>query len=240
MSTIDFATATVGRDPQSAIIPLASSRDMDLLTADVAENGWRDGSAPIIVRTGKGDTVMIVDGWHRYLAFKATGKLEELQYTVIDGLDGEGCLDLALSANLHRRNMTPEMVALVLTRIAAHKGEKPSVADIARRSGMSTTKTANVMRVAANDPDAAKDMLDNNRPDAITKAAQAEGRKANAERARGKIKADFPWTPRAVAPRKAAILLKVASEAGLTLSMYHTRLMDAAVAAAKAGKPIGL
>lgn len=91
--------------PLSAIFPRMDSDAFELLKADLKANGQRQ---PITILGG-----MILDGGHRYRACTELGiepKLVEFE--------GSDPIAFVISANMHRRHMTPSQSAMVAASLA--------------------------------------------------------------------------------------------------------------------------
>ncbi|CUK21935.1 ParB/RepB/Spo0J family partition protein [Achromobacter xylosoxidans] len=142
--------------PLCTLFPRMSGADLDALREDVAANGLRQ---PIVLHDG-----MILDGGNRYRACLDAG-IEP----VFEEYDGGNLVSFVLSANLHRRHMTPGQQAAIVASAqdwAAAQGigrpEKGSadpistVAGRAAQSGASIATQKRADRVAKADPELAK------------------------------------------------------------------------------------
>jgi ParB-like chromosome segregation protein Spo0J len=83
------------------LFPPMSGAEFDELKADIRSHGLRQ---PIVIHEG-----MILDGANRYRACKAIG----LKPTTIE-FDGDDAASYVLSANLHRRHLTPGQQAAIV------------------------------------------------------------------------------------------------------------------------------
>lgn len=89
------------------IFPLLDGKDLGALSRDIAENGQRH---PILIFQGQ-----ILDGRNRAAACELAGV--EPKFEDFTGTEHEA-LRLVISLNVHRRNLTPSQMAMVMGRIA--------------------------------------------------------------------------------------------------------------------------
>lgn len=142
--------------PLCTLFPRLSETEMNQLVADIAENGLRE---PIVIHEG-----MILDGGNRYRACIAAGV-----EPVFREFTGGNLVTFVLSANLHRRHLTPGQQAAIVASAqdwaAAQSVGKPkrgnvaplsSVDDRAAQSGASRRTQKMADAVAKRDPDLAK------------------------------------------------------------------------------------
>lgn len=87
--------------PLSSLFPRMSGAEFDALVADIKTNGLRQ---PIVLHGG-----MILDGGNRYRACMEAGV-----EPVFDEFEGDSIVSFVLSANLHRRHMTPGQQAAIV------------------------------------------------------------------------------------------------------------------------------
>lgn len=133
--------------------------EFDSLVADVKANGLRH---PIVLHDG-----MILDGGNRYRACIAAGIEPEFV-----NFDGDSIVAFVLSANLHRRHMTPGQQAAIVAsaqdwaKAQTHGGDRKSdraaslpldsVASRAAQSGAGERTQRLADKVAKSDPELAK------------------------------------------------------------------------------------
>ena len=96
-------SATYQQHPLSAAFPGMSKTDLAALTDDIAEEGQRE---PITLYEG-----MILDGWHRYQACVACGRVP-VTVELPSGIDP---VAFVKSHNLHRRHLTGSQRAEAVT-----------------------------------------------------------------------------------------------------------------------------
>ncbi|MGO4811118.1 S-adenosylmethionine-binding protein [Cupriavidus sp. 2MCAB6] len=150
--------------PLCTLFPRMSGADFDALKADIAQHGVRQ---PIVMHDG-----LILDGGNRYRACMELGmepRFEEFE--------GDGIVAFVLSANLHRRHMTPGQQAAIVASAQdwaqahvpggdgrnQHEGAATlpgpplvSVADRAAQSGASERTQRMADKVAREAPELAK------------------------------------------------------------------------------------
>ncbi|WP_429498651.1 hypothetical protein ACQUFY_04625 [Robbsia andropogonis] len=105
--------------PLCTLSPRMEGAEFDALSCDIAANGQRE---PIVVHDG-----MILDGGNRYLARVAAGVEPK---TV--PFAGGSIVAFVLSANLHRRNLSPGRRAAIVA--LAHIWEKSGANKLLTRS----------------------------------------------------------------------------------------------------------
>lgn len=145
--------------PLCTLFPRMSGADFDALKADIAQHGVR---LPIVTHDG-----LILDGGNRYRACMELGmepRFEEFE--------GDGIVAFVLSANLHRRHMTPGQQAAIVASAQdwataqAHGGVRrgdqtatlplETIADRAAQSGASERTQRMADKVAKEAPQLAK------------------------------------------------------------------------------------
>jgi len=87
--------------PLCTLFPRLAGNEFDALCADIKTNGLRE---PIVLHDG-----LILDGGNRYRACLAAGIAP-----VFTPFEGESIVSFVLSANLHRRHMTPGQQAAIV------------------------------------------------------------------------------------------------------------------------------
>lgn len=87
--------------PLCTLFPRITGIDFEYLRADIAANGLRE---PIVVHEG-----MILDGGNRYRACLEAGVEPSIKE-----FDGGNLVSFVLSANLHRRHLTPGQAAAIV------------------------------------------------------------------------------------------------------------------------------
>lgn len=145
--------------PLSSLFPRMVGTEFDALVDDIRNNGLRD---PIVLHEG-----MILDGGNRAAACAAAGV--EPRYAEFAG---SNIVSFVLSANLHRRHLTPGQSAAIVASAQAwaeaqkHGGDRKSdqsatlhfdsAADRAEKSGASLRTQKSADKVAKADPELAK------------------------------------------------------------------------------------
>ncbi|EEE06871.1 ParB N-terminal domain-containing protein [Burkholderia dolosa] len=145
--------------PLCTLFPRLDGAEFDALKADIAANGQRQA---IIVHDG-----LILDGGNRYRACIEAGINPR-----IEQYGGADPLAFVLSANLHRRHLTPGQQAAIVAAATnwleahGHGGDRKSdqsatlhletVADRATQSGASVRTQKMADKVAKSDPDLVK------------------------------------------------------------------------------------
>lgn len=142
--------------PLCTLFPRLSGAEFDALRDDIKANGLRQ---PIILHEG-----MILDGGNRYRACIEAGVEPEFQ-----DFDGGNLVSFVLSANLHRRHMSPGQQAAIVSSAqdwakaqAVGKPKSGNVAgldrveDRAAQSGASERTQRMADKVAKADPELAK------------------------------------------------------------------------------------
>lgn len=145
--------------PLCTLFPRMSGAEFDALKADIVANGMRE---PIVVHAG-----LILDGGNRYRACIEAGVEPELKE-----FTGGNAVSFVLSANLHRRHLTPGQQAVIVasaqdwSRAHAAGGDRKSdqtatlpldsVADRAAQSGASERTQRMADSVARQSPDLAR------------------------------------------------------------------------------------
>lgn len=149
---------TIELHPLCTLFPRIEGAEFDALVADIKANGLRDA---IVIHDG-----MILDGGNRYRACIQAGVAPRTRQ-----FDGKSIVGFVLSANLHRRHLTPGQQAAIVAsaqdwaNAQTHGGDRKSkvqdctlntAEDRAAQSGASlrTQKTAD--KVAKADPELAK------------------------------------------------------------------------------------
>jgi len=107
--------------PLCTLFPSLAGNEFDALCADIKTNGLRE---PIVLHDGQ-----ILDGGNRYRACLAAGVAP-----VFTPFEGESIVSFVLSANLHRRHMTPGQQAAIVA----------SAQDWARAQSIGRPKSGNV------------------------------------------------------------------------------------------------
>ena len=87
--------------PLCTLFPRMEGAEFDALVADIRANGLRQ---PIVLHQG-----MVLDGGNRARACEAAGVAPDFVE-----FDGDNIVDFVLSANLHRRHMTPGQQAAIV------------------------------------------------------------------------------------------------------------------------------
>lgn len=170
--------------PLCTLFPRLSGAEFDALRDDIKENGLRQ---PIVLHEG-----MILDGGNRYRACIEAG----IEPT-FERFGGGSLVSFVLSANLHRRHMSPGQQAAIVAsaqdwaKAQAHGGDRKSdqaamlpvdtVADRAAQSGASERTQRMADKVAKADPDLAKKVAhgEMSLPKAV---AKVEGKPAKQKR----------------------------------------------------------
>ena len=185
------------------------------LKADIKKNGILN---PIIV-IEDGDEVFVLDGWHRYKAALAIGAdCPESGWSPEDGSP----VDLVLSANLHRRNLTPKQRALAVVKCRKFKKAGRPKATPSTSQGTpspeqqlelpaSTAEMAAEAQVSPRTITDARAVEDAGLSDAVTSgdktladaAAEARGTPAKKKAAKKKAKKKAAMGPQAVEPDQA-------------------------------------
>lgn len=142
--------------PLCALFPRLDGAEFEALRDDIKANGLRQ---PIVVHDG-----MILDGGNRYRACLDAGVTPEFVK-----FDGSNIVSFVLSANLHRRHMTPgQQAAIVASAQDWSKAQKvgnpqlrnvaqlETAADRAAQSGASHRTQQMADKVAKADPELAK------------------------------------------------------------------------------------
>src|SRR5574343_185426 len=142
--------------PLCTLFPRVQGAEFDALVADIKTNGLRQ---PITLHNG-----MILDGGNRYAACVAAGMEPEFAE-----FEGENIVAFVLSANLHRRHLSPGQQAAIVASAQdwakAQTVGKPksgnatglaTVAERAAQSGASDKTQRMADKVAKADPDLAK------------------------------------------------------------------------------------
>jgi hypothetical protein len=153
---------TLELHPLCTLFPRMSGAEFDALKADILANGMRE---PIVVHAG-----LILDGGNRYRACIEAGVKPTLKE-----FTGGSAVSFVLSANLHRRHLTPGQQAAIVSsaqdwataqsvgnpafRTAAQSGNVAglaTVADRAAQSGASERTQRMADSVARQSPDLAR------------------------------------------------------------------------------------
>ena len=142
--------------PLCSLFPRMSGYEFDCLKLDIKENGQR---TPIIIHDG-----LVLDGGNRYAACAELGI--EPDFMKYGGVD---ITAYVLSANLHRRHLTPGQSAAIVSCVQnwakAQTAGKPksgnvtgldTVASRQAKSGASEKTQRNADKVAKADPELAK------------------------------------------------------------------------------------
>lgn len=145
--------------PLSSLFPRLAGAEFDSLVADIAANGLRE---PIVLHDG-----MILDGGNRAAACTAAGV--DPRYSEFSG---GNIVSFVLSANLHRRHLSPAQAAAIVAsaqdwaKAQTHGGNRradqvdssplETVAGRAAASGASTKTQQRADKVAKADPELAK------------------------------------------------------------------------------------
>jgi hypothetical protein len=145
--------------PLSTLFPRLVGAEFDALVDDIAANGLRD---PIVLHNG-----MILDGGNRAAACEAAGV--EARYVEFAG---GNIVSFVLSANLHRRHLSPAQSAAIVSsaqdwaKAQTHGGNRradqmdcsplETIAGRAAASGASTKTQQRADKVAKADPELAK------------------------------------------------------------------------------------
>lgn len=144
--------------PLCTLFPRLSGGEFDALRDDIKANGLRQ---PIVLHEG-----MILDGGNRYRACIEAGVEPEFA-----AFEGGNLVSFVLSANLHRRHMTPGQQAAIVAsaqdwaKAQTYGGDRSEqgatlhldrVADRAARSGASIRTQKMADKVVKADPDLAK------------------------------------------------------------------------------------
>ena len=142
--------------PLCTFFPRITGAEFDALVSDIKANGLRE---PIIIHDG-----MILDGGNRYRACLEAG----IEPSVMK-FGGDGLVSYVLSANLHRRHLSPGQHAAIVSSIqnweVAHPPHRKeggqssplsTVQDRATQAGVSTKTQKRADKVAKADPELAK------------------------------------------------------------------------------------
>jgi len=149
--------STLELHPLCTLFPRLEGADFGALKADIAAHGLRE---PIVVHAG-----FILDGGNRYRACVEAGVEPTLKE-----FTGDNPVSFVLSANLHRRHLTPGQQAAIVSSAQdwanaqpAHRPEKggnvaglSTVADRAAQSGASERTQRMADSVARQSPDLAR------------------------------------------------------------------------------------
>lgn len=141
--------------PLCTLFPRMSEGDFDSLCSDIEQNGLRQ---PIVLHEG-----MILDGGNRYRACMETGSAP-----AFIEFDGENLVSYVLSANLHRRHLSPGQQAAIVASCAdwanaqtvgkpksGHVAPLQTVADRAAQAGVSERTQKRADKVAKASPELA-------------------------------------------------------------------------------------
>ena len=168
--------------PLCTLFPRMVGAEFDALCSDIKANGLR---SPVVIHDG-----MILDGGNRYRACLEVGIAPD----VVE-FDGSNIVSFVLSANLHRRHMTPgQQAAIVASAQDWNKAQSvgnpkltqkcnvaplETVADRAAESGSSIRTQKMADKVAKANPELAKQVAHGNisLPKAV---AQVDGKKNKA------------------------------------------------------------
>jgi ParB-like chromosome segregation protein Spo0J len=136
-STTEIApsTAAVKFHPLADMFPPMEGKEFDALVADIKANGLNE---PIAIYED-----MILDGRNRYRACIAAGVKPEFE----DLICIADPVAYVISANIHRRNLTPEQKAEVLAKLVAAQPEK-SDRELAKQAKVSHPTIAKARRKA--------------------------------------------------------------------------------------------
>ncbi len=143
--------------PLCTLFPRLTGNEFDLLKNDILQNGLRE---PIILHEG-----MILDGGNRYRACLDVGVTPEFIH-----FEGGNIVNYVISANLHRRHLTPGQQAAIVASAqnwteaqpasrpekAGHVTGLSTVADRMAQSGVSDKTQRRADKVAKADPELAK------------------------------------------------------------------------------------
>lgn len=213
--------------PLCTLFPRMTGPDFDALLVDVAENGLRE---PIVLHDG-----MILDGGNRYRACLTAGVEPRFRE-----FDGENIVSFVLSANLHRRHLTPGQQAAIVASATdwarahaagsnqyAHKARGPAtlpdlstVADRAAMAGASERTQRMADKVARESPGLAREVAAGN----VSLPAAVEA-----------IKAGELSVNQAIAPKPAAPKVSEADTLKARIAELEQALTEARDAAADAG-----
>ena len=218
---------TLELHPLCTLFPRMAGPDFDALLADVAEHGLRE---PIVLHDG-----MILDGGNRYRACIEAGVEPRFRE-----FDGENIVSFVLSANLHRRHLTPGQQAAIVASATdwarahaagsnqyAHKARGPAtlpdlstVADRAAMAGASERTQRMADKVARESPGLAREVAAGN----VSLPAAVEA-----------IKAGELSVNQAIAPKPAAPKVSEADTLKARIAELEQALTEARDAAADAG-----
>ena len=218
---------TLELHPLCTLFPRMTGPDFDALLVDVAENGLRE---PIVLHDG-----MILDGGNRYRACLTAGVEPRFRE-----FDGENIVSFVLSANLHRRHLTPGQQAAIVASATdwarahaagsnqyAHKARGPAtlpdlstVADRAAMAGASERTQRMADKVARESPGLAREVAAGN----VSLPAAVEA-----------IKAGELSVNQAIAPKPAAPKVSEADTLKARIAELEQALTEARDAAADAG-----
>ena len=218
---------TLELHPLCTLFPRMTGPDFDALLVDVAENGLRE---PIVLHDG-----MILDGGNRYRACLTAGVEPRFRE-----FDGENIVSFVLSANLHRRHLTPGQQAAIVASATdwarahaagsnqyAHKARGPAtlpdlstVADRAAMAGASERTQRMADKVARESPGLAREVAAGN----VSLPAAVEA-----------IKAGELSVNQAIAPKPAAPKVSEADTLKARIAELERALTEARDAAADAG-----
>jgi ParB-like chromosome segregation protein Spo0J len=151
--------------PLCAIFPHMDDSAFESLKADIATNGL---CQPIITLDGK-----ILDGAHRYRACSELGIAPYL-----DEFVGEDPVAFVISANLHRRHMTPSQAAMVAASLAnmkqgARTDLEPS-ASLPKVAEVSQADAARMLDVSTRSVTAAAKVIEHGTPELVEAVKQGE------------------------------------------------------------------
>ena len=122
-------TTPLKAHPAANMLPSMSQRDRERLKADIIENGIRQ---PIVVHDGQ-----VLDGRHRYGAAIELG----IECPMVN-YDGDDPVGYVISANLHRRHLTPSQ----RSRLAADIEELKAVEAKARQTAAQNNDAGRAVR----------------------------------------------------------------------------------------------
>lgn len=180
--------------PLCTLFPRMDGEAFATLVADIKANGLRE---PIVLHDG-----MILDGGNRYRACLQAGVTPDLTT-----FTGDNIVSFVLSANLHRRHMTPGQQAAIVASAqdwakahaphrekgaTLHPSEKETVADRAAQSGASHRTQQMADKVARKSPELAKQVAHGeiSLPKAVDKITQ----KRKKTPTKPHQDASFPWS----------------------------------------------
>lgn len=180
-----MSSAPLELHPLCALFPRMVGDAFETLKADIAANGLRQ---PIVMHHG-----MILDGGNRYRACMEAGiKPTLVEYT------GTNLVEYVLSANLHRRHLSPGQHAAIVA----------SAQDWARAQTVGKPKLANVGQLATVEQRAAQSGVSRNTQKMADKVARADPALSKAvahgEVSLPKAVEQVTGKPRKTAPKPAA------------------------------------